>query len=250
MPVGECLGKSFSTNSLAQQESSLNMSKNIHPADALKPINQVLVADPRNEGIELAEWHSRIAEVVLVETTPIEVRQIFENAKNIALYAYFAYRLHQPAEIIGYTALEKALKLKFELEQENINLEKHPNKLADYMNVALAQGWIKSEGYNSYRLLASFRVQQKKIVELIESDTLDHQESRPVPEPEEHEIIAEMREMGIAERVLHAGRHIRNFLVHGDRGLSPTSIRTLKKIAEEINQLYSCSVCGMKNTIS
>lgn len=225
------------------------MSENIHPADALKPIDQVLVADPRNEGVELTKWHSRIAEIVLVETTPIEVRQIFENAKNIALYAYFAYRLHQPAEIIGYTALEKALKLKFEREQESIILEKHPKRLADYMNVALAQGWIKSEGYNSYRLLASSRFQQKKIVELIKSGVLDHQESTPVPEPEEHEIIAEMREMGIAERVLHAGRHVRNFLAHGDGGLAPSAIGTLKKIAEEINQLYSFSAHSTKDKI-
>ncbi|PUA29892.1 MAG: hypothetical protein B0W54_04935 [Cellvibrio sp. 79] len=223
------------------------MSKNIHPTDALKPIDQVLVADPRSKGFELAEWHSRIAEIVLVETTPIEVRQIFENAKNIVLYAYFAYRLHQPAEILGYTALEKALKLKFELEQENIILEKYPKKLADYMNVALAQGWIKSEGYNSYRLLASSRVQQKKIVELIKSGALDHQESIPIPETEEHEIITEMREMGIAERVLHAGRHVRNILAHGDGGLAPSAISTLKKIAEEINQLYSCSAYGTKD---
>ncbi|MBV1929379.1 MAG: hypothetical protein KUG81_07710 [Gammaproteobacteria bacterium] len=228
------------------------MSKKIHPADALKPIDQVLVADPRNECIELAEWHSKIAEIVLVETTPVEVKQLFENAKNIALYTYFAYRLHQPAEVIGYTALEKALKLKFEIEQENIILEKSPKTLADYMDVALNQGWIKSEGYNSFRQLASSRVQQKKIVKLIKSGALDHQESTPIPESEEHEIIAEMRDMGIAERVLHAGRHIRNFHAHGNGGLSPSAICTLEKIAEEINQLYSGSFCGTRdlNTIS
>ena len=223
------------------------MSKIIHPADALKSIDQVLVSDPRNEGTQLAEWHSIIAEIVLVETTPIEVKQIFENAKNIALYTYFAYRLHQPAEIIGYTALEKALKLKFELEQDNLILEKKPKRLADYMNVALEQGWIKSEGYNSSRLLASSRVQQAKIVELIKSGELDHQEFTPIPEAEENEIIAEMREMSIAERVQHAGRHVRNFLAHGDGGLSPSAIGTLKKIAEEINQLYSGSSYGTRD---
>lgn len=217
------------------------MSKKIHSADAFKPVDQVLVVDPRNESAELPEWHSRIAEIVLVETTPIEVRQLFENAKNIAMYAYFAYRLHQSAEIIGYIALEKALKLKFELEQENIILGKNPMKLADYMKIALDQGWIKSEGYNSFRQLASSRVQQKKIIELINSGALEHQKSIPIPEAEEHEISAEMREMGIAERALHAGRRVRNSLAHGDGGLSPSVIGTLRKIAEEINQLYSGS---------
>ena len=114
------------------------------------------------------------------------------------------------------------------------------------MNIALEQGWIKSEGYNSSRLLASSRVQQKKMVEMIKSGALDHQQSIPVPEAEENEIITEMREMGIAERVLHAGRHVRNFLAHGHGGLSPSSIGTLQKIAEEINQLYSGSSCGTR----
>ncbi|WP_428241153.1 hypothetical protein [Gynuella sp.] len=183
---------------------------------------------------------------MLVETTPIEVKQIFENAKNIALYTYFAYRLHQPAEIIGYIALEKALKLKFELEQDSLVLEKQPKRLVDYINVALEHGWIKSEGYNSSHLLASSRVQQKKMVDIIKSGALDHRKSIPIPEAEENEIIAEMREMGIAEKVLHAGRHVRNILAHGDGGLSPSSIGTLQKIAEEINQLYSGSSCGTR----
>lgn len=219
------------------------MSKKIHPADALKSIDQVLECDPRNKCTELTEWHSRIAEIVLVETTPIEVRQIFENAKNIALFTYFAYRLHQSAEIIGYTALEKALKMKFEIEKDNLILEKNPKRLVDYMNLALEQGWIKSEGYHSSRLSAASRVEHRKVIELIKSGALDHQESIPIPEAEESEIIAEMQEMRIAERVLHAGRHVRNFLAHGDGGLAPSAIGTLKKIAEEINQLFSDSSC-------
>lgn len=223
------------------------MSDKIHPTDALKSIDQVLIADPRYKSVDLADWHSRVAEIVLVEPTPKEVKQLFENAKNIALYAYFAYRLHQPAEAIGYTALEKALKLKFEQEKDNFVVERTPKTLADYMDVAANQGWIRSEGYGSFRLLASSRVQQKKIDELIESGAFNHQESIPIPEPEEHEIIAEMRAMGIAERVLHAGRHVRNNLAHGGGGLSPSAIGTLNKIAEEINQLFSEEVCVTTN---
>lgn len=217
-------------------------SKNtIHQADALKSIDQVLVADPRNEGIKIADWHYRVAEITLVENTPKEVKQLFENAKNIALYAYFAYRLHQPAEAIGYSALEKALKLKFELEKDNIIVKRSPRALADYMSIALDQGWIRSEGYESSRPLASSRVQDRKVYALIKSGALDQQDSISVSEPEEHEIITEMREMDIAEQVLHAGRHIRNRLAHGDGGLSPSAIGTLNRIAEEINQLFSVS---------
>ena len=232
--------------SLALQEPP-KCQKKIHPADALKPIDQVLDADPRNKSIELADWHSRVANIVLIETTPIEVKQLFENAKNVALYSYFAYRLHQPAEAIGYIALEKALKLKFEQEKNSFIIERPPKALADYMNIALDQGWIRSEGYGSVRLLASSRVNQKKIAEIVESGAFEHQDSIPIPDPDEDEIIAEMQAMGIAERALHAGRHIRNALVHGDGGLSPSSIAALDKIAQDINQLFSAVVSGTAN---
>jgi hypothetical protein len=60
----------------------------------------------------------------------------------------------------------------------------------------------------------------------------------PVPEPEDHELIAEMESMDIAKDTLHSGRRIRNSLAHGVGGLMPSSIGTLSKISEEINQLF------------
>jgi len=56
-----------------------NSNKSIHPADALKSLDQISVADPRNDHIEIATWHARIAEITLVESTPKHVKQLFEN---------------------------------------------------------------------------------------------------------------------------------------------------------------------------
>jgi len=210
----------------------------IHPADALKLLDQVSVVDPRNKHIELADWYARIAEITLVETTPKEVKQLFENAKNIALYTYFAYRLHQSAETIAYSALEKALKMKFKQEKSRIKVQRDPSKLADYMNIALEQQWITNQGYESALHIAEARVQKKKIFELIKSGALDNGKTIPVPEPEDHEVVAEMESMDIANRTLHTGRRVRNILAHGDSGLMPSSIGTLSEIAEEINQIF------------
>lgn len=210
--------------------------ENIHPADAFKALNQIFDVDPRNEDIEIATWHESIARITLVNTTPKVVKQLFENAKNIALYSYFSYRLHQPAEVIGYTALEKALKLKYEQEKELINVESIPKNLFDYMNIALEQGWITDEGYESSHPLATSRVESKLLYKMIDEGLL--QSGVPVPEPTFDEIIEEMRKMGIAKRRLHAGRHVRNELVHGSNALSASSIGTLNNIAEEINQIF------------
>lgn len=208
-------------------------------ADSLKLLDEISVVDPRNEHIELSDWHAQLAEISLLESAPKEVKQLFENAKNVALYAYFAYRLHQPAELVGYSALEKALKIKFEMEKENISVQRVPSRLVDYMNVALDHDWISNEGYESSRPIAESRVHHKKVFEIIESGVLDVGQSIVVPEPEAHEVIQEMNSMDIAKTRLHAGRHVRNSLSHGEGGLSPSSIGTLRLIAEEINQLFT-----------
>ena len=210
----------------------------IHPVDALKSLDQILVADPRNKHIELADWHAEIEEITLVEDTPKEVKQLFENAKNVALYTYFAYRLHQPTQIIGYSALERALKMKFEMEKERNKVQGNPSRLIDYMNIALEQKWITSQGYTSSRHIAEARVEHKKISQLIEAGALNAEGVISFPEAEEHEIQAEMGNMNIAESRLHAERQIRNYLAHGKAALSPSSLGTLRNIAEGINQLF------------
>ncbi|MBM4923831.1 hypothetical protein HYO37_22480 [Vibrio parahaemolyticus] len=214
------------------------MSEEIDKVDSLKALEDVFNVDPRNEQYDLEEWHRNLAEISLNKNTPQEVKQLFENAKNIALYTYFSYRLHQSAETIAYSALEQALKLKFEQEQNNINFKKKSKRLEQYMDIALEQGWITNEGYESSRNIAAGRVEQRKVLEIIKSQVLEEGVAIPVPEPSESEILEEMRTMRVAENRLHAGRHVRNYLAHGNRGLAPTAFGTLTCIAEEINQLF------------
>jgi len=130
------------------------------------------------------------------------------------------------------------LRLKFEQEKERLGLERTPNRLVDLMDVALEQGWITDEGYQSSRGLASSRVEMQLIISMINEGGFEQGDSFPVPEPTEEQVVAEMRAMGIAKTRLHAGRHVRNFLAHGDNGLAPSSMGTLAKLAEEINQLF------------
>lgn len=162
----------------------------LQPADSLKTLEQITVADPRNNHIELADWHNRIAKLELTPTTPTPVKQLFENAKNIALYTYFAYCLHQAAEATGYSALEKALKMKYDMERQNLTGSREPRTLQQYMNLALSQGWITDEDYESSRHLAASRVSSQQICQMIEDGALESGEPVPVPESEEREIIA------------------------------------------------------------
>ncbi len=215
------------------------MIKDLDKVDSLKTLDELFNADPRNARYSIEDWHGKLAEISLNKSTPTRVKQLFENAKNIALYTYFSYRLHQASETIAYSALEQALKQKFELEKNNIDIKIPPKRLEQYMDLALEQGWVKDEGYESAIGLAIARVDQKKVFDIINSQRLEEGESITLLEPTEKEILDEMREMQLARTKLHAGRHVRNYLAHGNGGLAPTSFGTLRLIAEEINQLFA-----------
>lgn len=213
------------------------MTESLDDVDSLKSLKNVLVVDPRNEPLSLDEWHSWVDDISLNESVPKVVRQLFENAKNVALYSYFAYRLHQSAELVGYVALEKALQVKYEIEKNSFKI-KRPERLQDYLNLAIKSGWIKDEGYESVRPLAASRVEHNWIIRMISEGRVGN-EPILIPEPSDEDVIAEMRSMNIAEKRLHGGRKLRNSLAHGESGLAPTAIATLSGIAESINQLFS-----------
>lgn len=209
----------------------------LNPEDRLKTLDQVLISDPRNSHISLDDWHGYIDSVFLNDKVPREVKQLFENAKNVALYSLFAYRLHQASEAVAYTALEKALIEKYEIEKEEIT-DKKPRNLQGYMDLALKYGWVKDEGYTSSWSLAESRVRDRMVIEMIRKGLVT-KEGVPSPVPTEEKVRQELRDMGVARSRLHAGRHVRNHLAHGDGGLSDSSVGTLALVAEEINQLFS-----------
>ncbi|MAX55481.1 MAG: hypothetical protein CL537_08230 [Alcanivoracaceae bacterium] len=209
----------------------------LSPEDRLKTLDQVLISDPRNSHIPLGDWHGYIDSILLNEKVPRNVKQLFENAKNVALYSLFAYRLHQASEAVAYTALEKALIEKYEIEKEGIT-DKKPRNLQGYMDLALKYGWVTDEGYTSSWSLAESRVRDRMVFEMIQKGLVT-KEGVPSPVPTEEQVRQELRDMEVARSRLHAGRHVRNHLAHGDGGLSDSSVGTLALVAEEINQLFS-----------
>lgn len=217
----------------------VNRTGEVRPEDALKEVDQICTVDLRNRHISVEKWHKRIADIRLNKAVPLDVKQVFEISKNIALYAYFSYRLHQSAEIIGFTALELALKLKYEREKERLKGTTKPKNLFEFMKLALAKGWVQDEGCHSSRPTAALRIEQRKIQELVNSGGLEDGVAITLPEPEEAEIDAELRAMGVARKRLHAGRLVRNNLLHDPVSLGPSSIGTLRTIAEDINQVFA-----------
>ncbi len=52
-------------------------------------------------GISLQAIHVALLELQITDRAPANVRQLFETAKNVALYTWFVFRFHQVNELVA-----------------------------------------------------------------------------------------------------------------------------------------------------
>ena len=77
------------------------MKKSEDVEDPLKSLNEICSPDPRQKHFtgSLSDRHHILSEINLHLGVPVDVRQLFETAKNLCLYTWFVYRFHQVAEL-------------------------------------------------------------------------------------------------------------------------------------------------------
>src|ERR1700676_2796305 len=209
--------------------------------DPLKQLSEVPEPDPRHAqlGIGLAGIHASLTVLVLADRVPVNVRQLFETAKNVALYSWFVYRFHQVAELVAYSALELALKERAGF-MEGLGADApRPPGLKALLERAIGEGWLKNDNFASWRGLATEHARMSKIARLIQEKP--DQEGHIVDDPTEEEIAAAIPEIDMVQILLRSVPLLRNQLAHGSSTLSPRSLVTLTRISEAINQLFADS---------
>jgi hypothetical protein len=78
----------------------------------LKSFDKIYEPDPRFENIALAFHHEIVASILLSGNPPDDVRNAFDRARNLMLYAHFHYEMLMNAEIQAFGAFELALRIK------------------------------------------------------------------------------------------------------------------------------------------
>ena len=206
--------------------------------DPLKPLDQVMESDPRFQGSALAmqQKHAELNQIQLLECVPLDVRQLFETAKNVSLYSWFVYRFHQVAELVAYTALERALKERIAHDQ-GVNADSIRGRFSRLLTTAAQNGWFKSANFTATKCLAQRQLEHEQLIRMI-------QESRFGDEPVEVPGIPEDRindraaQLNFVEILSTGIPQLRNHLAHGGPLLHPDSASTLRTVAEAINQLF------------
>ena len=207
--------------------------------DPLKPLDEIYEPDKRQKlflGISLNGNHVKLSRIKLNRRVSVEVRQLFETAKNLSLYSWFVYRFHQVSELTAYSALEMALRLRYEKEVG----KKRRVTLRKLLGYAQENNWIDNNRFShAYRNETARRnAERKKFLEAILSGTLDGGEPVPVDPPTEQEIREARNELDMVSVIAEAVPRLRNELAHGSSNLIPSSITSLRFIAEVINQIY------------
>jgi hypothetical protein len=210
--------------------------------ERLRPLAEVFRPDVRHAERPdlLASLHGNLTSIRVNEFAPENVRQLFETAKNLSLYSWFVYRFHPIARLISYSCLEAALR-PLVLNDSAFPREKRRNGrpgLKDMLEHAVARKWIRNEGFDNARHLASVRAKQLKIFAQLEemiSLSLERMETR---EPTAEEIAAALETSTYVQGLSSSIPLIRNHIAHGNSFLDGGSVAILRIVAEAINQLY------------
>lgn len=197
--------------------------------DTLRPLDEVAKPDERwaNFGypdpvdfsfrpIELSERHTAIAAISLTPCVPEHIREHFETAKNLLLYAWFVYRFIPVAELHAYSTVEMALKDR--ATQESLRAR----TLRPLLKIAIERGWIVDEAFSNVR----------REREAMEREWEWRHQLGLVPTPEENDS------QRYCKMLLDSMPYLRNDLAHGSKTLHPGGVGTLAICADLINQLF------------
>lgn len=202
----------------------------LHPCDAFRGLEHVGTPDPRylsrsvldpkvgTRRMTLEDHWQDIATIDLHESVPRVIRVHFETARNLLLYSWFAYRFHQVAEMHAYASVEYALR-----QRAGLPLRGRKPNLKVLLRQAVAEGWIRDEGFRRFREVAARRAEYEEMEAIVTGRELD---------PNSAEVWSYVRMLA---NVLP---EFRNKLAHGSAMLAPSGKRTLALCCDLINQLF------------
>ncbi|HTE43524.1 MAG TPA: hypothetical protein VK629_22080 [Steroidobacteraceae bacterium] len=137
------------------------------PNKRMRTPNNVFDIDPRGQRkLRLEESYKELSAVLLHNKVPSRVREIFETAKNLSLYACFVHDFHASACLTGFIALEISLKEKwravYNREPEECQM------LAALLAHAVEQKWIRIESFSWARSNAAYNAKVNALNALYE----------------------------------------------------------------------------------
>jgi len=200
----------------------------------LKPLNEVLLPDPRFKFLsigssqsmrpfELSDLHERLNLSKLDPAVPETVRCQFETAKNLMLYSWFVFEFHTIGELQAYATLELALRTRLpDAKQKRRRKGREvmaPLSLGPLLQLAVKDGLVVAEKLPAWE-------RAKAVSEW-------HRKQSGLP------AGAQRTSKEWLQLVIEYIPDFRNSLAHGNRKLYlEASLRQFEICADLINQLF------------
>jgi hypothetical protein len=215
--------------------------------DPLKSLADICVPDERSAWRVggLNGLHTELARLKLTGSVPGDVRQSFETAKNVALYAWFVYRFHVVAQLVALATLERALFMRWRADG-NQSGDKSLG-LKRLLREARSRGWLRSEGFRRLHGVARGQLSLQAVSSL-DLGALQTGGNIPVAEPTEEEISARAAQIDFVGMLIEVAPDKRNSLAHGTLGAEWTSLPVLGDVADAINRLFADKQRGPEGT--
>lgn len=202
-------------------------------ADQLRNTMNVRIADPRMRQQSLEERIHYIAQFMLSDQVPEEIRIHFETGRNLFVYAWHVYRFHMVAEQHVLATLEMAVRSRLEAQPQFTA----PRGLSALLRAARAAGLIANHRFVARYQWAFERARwrydlaemERMVREEIDECIIDHTNVTPTDEDLSYDWL---------EQFIGALPKLRNMHAHGSSALHPAIGRSFEIVVELINQLF------------
>ncbi|MDX1442693.1 MAG: hypothetical protein R3270_02820, partial [Gammaproteobacteria bacterium] len=180
--------------------------------EGLKPFKEMFSFDERQEAFvgTPREIHAQIEAIELDEKVPDEIRETFDLARNLGLYSMAVYGFNRITPLIGFIALEQALKEVAKRRAPELFSKNRNPMLRELLDHALREGWISEDKISDRRNIAFQRVSIKKTIEAGEQIGKDGNDEVIVDVPTDYEIECEMERMRVVEQICESAKELRN----------------------------------------
>lgn len=209
--------------------------------DLLKPVDAVTTPDVRWQhfaGLDqstgefvrhsLEYRHALIDSIYVNDVVPAAIREHFEIAKNLLLYAWFVYRFITVAELHAYSTIEMALRERAQSEGLATRAvrggKEKPLMLRDLLDLAVERQWVVDAGFEVDRTHKERLAQDREIFRQLGAGIA----------MTEDELDAQ-RYCKILQETIPV---LRNSLAHGSGMIHPGGFSTLRICRDLIDQLY------------
>tara|TARA_R110000772_G_scaffold108722_4_gene211834 strand:+ start:45186 stop:45842 length:657 start_codon:yes stop_codon:yes gene_type:complete len=204
--------------------------------DPLKSLSTIFEYDRPFLTGEIEDFHADLSSVTLDTSIDVDVRQLFETAKNVALYSRFVYRFHQVAESVGFGALELTLKRL----HSKLASGKTPIGLGRLLRWAFDAGFLDTAYFGDHLddlTKSGIRKERKRSADkLRDAGQVSEDPNRPITKDDMQDGLT--RNLGI-HYYIGTVSGLRNNLSHGSTMLVPGSISSLRRTADLINHINS-----------